>query len=77
MNVSQGLGIINASNAKQELPKWVLCSRVAPVGSSFAALPTFLPFAWVESTNTEGFYLTKEICGHRNIHSIILLGTLK
>lgn len=54
MDLSQGLSIINTSNAKQEVAKWVLCSRVAPVGSSSAALPTCLPFARVESSNSGG-----------------------
>lgn len=53
MDVSQGLSIINTSNAKQELAELVSCG---PCGSS-AALPTCLAFAQVESTNTGGALL--------------------
>lgn len=57
--MSQGLSIINTSNAKQDLAELVLCSRVAPVGNSSAAFLTCLPFAWVEFTNSGGGGLPK------------------
>jgi len=41
MDMSQGVSINNASNVKQEVTELVLCSRLAAVGSSSAALFTF------------------------------------